>query len=273
MRNTGNNELVGRGCDPVRTTLRVVGFKVADHNPSPTSVLATCLSGQSSSESPRSQLAEALKGDSFRPLPRLRIKPTPRSQSAGFRRSRSHADLQHRDVSLHLDRSEPATPGSRTSTSSTPMQIPSAMARVHTCPIEFTTMENGTYLATINLPGTLPAAGSRPGSHHSQHSRHPSQIEEGRSFKEDNESLVRTLFPPAPVEITIGLDRAPQQATNGGVDALQMQLGDMGVRDIDAGCEEGAVFSMDAPRQLKLRLPAAAVHRRIRSLEGLPPRN
>lgn len=149
------------------------------------------------------------------------------------------------------------------------------MARVHTCPIEFTTLENGTYLATINLPGTLPAAGSRPGSLHSHHSRHPSQIDEGHSFKEDNESLVRTLFPPAPVEISFGIDHPTQQTLHGRVDAsaLEMQFGDMGVQDIDPGCEEGAVFSMDAPRQLKLRLPAAAVHRRIRSLEGLPRRN
>ena len=121
-----DRDLVGPGCDPVRTTVRVVGFKVADHSPSPTSVLATRVGGQPAHESPRSQLAEALKGEAFRPLPRLRIKPAPRSQSAAFRKSRSHADLQHKDVSLYVDRSEPATPGSRASTSSTPMRIPSA---------------------------------------------------------------------------------------------------------------------------------------------------
>ena len=112
-------------CEPVRT-LRVVGFKVADSSPSPTSVLTSRESPSTRSiDSPRSKLAEALRTETFHPLPRLRLKSTPRPQVPGFRKSLSHADLHHRELGLASERSEPATPGSRTSASSTPMKIPS----------------------------------------------------------------------------------------------------------------------------------------------------
>ena len=116
----------------MRTTLRVVGFKVTDSSPSPTSVL-TAREGQSTrTESPRSKLAEALKTETFHPLPRLRLKSTPRPQVTGFRKSLSHADLHHRDlVHLPSELSEATTPGSRASSVSTPMKIPSTLVTIH----------------------------------------------------------------------------------------------------------------------------------------------
>jgi len=114
---------LSEGCEPVRTTLRVVGFKVTDFSPSPTSVLTTRECQSTRTESPRSKLAEALKTETFRPLPRLKLKSTPRPQVPGFRKSLSHADLHHRDLPSEL--SEATTPGSRASSSSTPMKIPS----------------------------------------------------------------------------------------------------------------------------------------------------
>jgi hypothetical protein len=109
------------GYEPLRTTRRVVGFKVSDHSPSPTSVLTARESQSTRTDSPRSKLAEALRTETFHPLPRLKLKTT-RPQVPGFRRSLSHADL-------HLvvpSAAEPATPSSsRASASSTPMKIPS----------------------------------------------------------------------------------------------------------------------------------------------------
>jgi hypothetical protein len=114
------------GCEPVRTTVRVVGFKVADHSPSPTSVLTSRESQSTRIDSPRSQLAESLKTEaSFKPFPRLRLKTAPRTQVPGFRKCLSHADLHLVGVQQSPSALEPTSPSSRTSTSSTPMKIPS----------------------------------------------------------------------------------------------------------------------------------------------------
>lgn len=104
-----------------RVRTRVVGFKILDSSVSPTSVVSTdVVSSQlTMDDSPRSLIAVALKADNFRPLPRLTIKTTPKHGNlAALKRCKSHADLR--------EGSEPATPASfRSSTSSTPMTIPS----------------------------------------------------------------------------------------------------------------------------------------------------
>jgi hypothetical protein len=108
--------------ESARPGIRIVGFKVTDASPSPTSVMTarSVESPTSSASSPRSKLAEALRREAFNPLPRLKIKAAQRLQGLGFKRSYSHADLPARDCAF------PPTPGSRTSTASTPMRIPSA---------------------------------------------------------------------------------------------------------------------------------------------------
>lgn len=103
-----------------RPAIRIVGFKVADASPSPTSVLRSGESPSSTASSPRSNLAEALRQEAFHPMPKLRIAAR-RLKGLGFKRSLSHADLV-RDCSSG---GSPPTPGSRASTASTPMRIPS----------------------------------------------------------------------------------------------------------------------------------------------------
>lgn len=128
----------GHGTENMRT-LRVIGFKIPDQTQSPTSVLnSTVGNPQPSCESPRSSLAEALRAENRHPLTRLRIKT-----SKKVTKSLSHTDLTVLQVRtktlgarsfLEQSLSRPETPDSRASASSTPMKIPSALSRVHTCP-------------------------------------------------------------------------------------------------------------------------------------------
>lgn len=115
--------------------LRVVGFKVLDPTSSPTSVFE---GGEPQPQhgqhllvdSPRSQLAEALRRETFHPLPSLRIKTLGKRHGLlGMKKSHSHVDLtRHVREGFRLgERGDgpPQTPDSRTSASSTPLEIPS----------------------------------------------------------------------------------------------------------------------------------------------------
>lgn len=263
---------LSEGCEPVRTTLRVVGFKVADYSPSPTSVLAARESQSTRTDSPRSKLAEALKIDTFHPLPRLRLKSTPRPQVPGFRKSLSHADLQLRDlVHLPSELSEATTPGSRASSSSTPMKIPSTMTRVHTCPIELSEFAGATFKAAIQLPGTLPS-GATTATH--AHVRRSSEISSSscRSIEEvDNDSLARDLFQVASV---VTADQNPACASEEEEQSdCTTFAADAAVDFVNLQVNEPSNNAVPPPlTKLKLRLPAAAVHRRGRSLEASLPR-
>ena len=133
--------------------------------------------------------------------------------------------------------------------------------------------EIGTYLASVNLAATLPS-GSRAGSQQSiQHSRNSSQAAEGNNNNSCNggnaESIIRNLFPAVPPEALFRPEFTLQKTSTGD---MEMHFENLAIQDVESGME-GGVFAMDAPRQLKLRLPAAGAHRRVRSLEALPRQN
>lgn len=80
-------------------------------------------------DSPRSRLAEALRTETFHPLPSLRIKTLGKRHGLlGMKKSHSHVDLTRhlREGFRIVERNEdpPPTPESRTSASSTPLEIP-----------------------------------------------------------------------------------------------------------------------------------------------------
>jgi len=109
-----------------RSRLRIVGFKVIDQSVSPTSVIIPgedCLSTPAQLDSPKSSLAAALRANLLKPFPKLAIKTTPR-RNYSLRKSLSHADIHRSYLGANCNGS-PATPSSRTSTTSTPMRIPS----------------------------------------------------------------------------------------------------------------------------------------------------
>lgn len=118
-------------CSPVRTTLRVVGFKLPDSSSvSPTSVLNGNNSPQSASTQP-SPLSLALERPAF---PRLSINTgKKKSKAALLKKSKSYADFQRTSdtftpvqFSRPVESSLPSTPfsSSRASACSEPMTIP-----------------------------------------------------------------------------------------------------------------------------------------------------
>ena len=115
-------------CAHVRTA-RIVGFRVPDNTVSPTSVLSARQNEAADQlQHVDSSLAAALRRETFKPLPRLSINTSKPRGLAALKKSKSHADLQHRAVGVAVvplgDCSEPVTPGSRSSTASTPVRIP-----------------------------------------------------------------------------------------------------------------------------------------------------
>lgn len=152
------------------------------------------------------------------------------------------------------------------------------MSRVHTCPIELSEFAGATFKAAIQLPGTLPSkatiATTTPLPPYA-HARRASEISSSscRSIEEvDNDSLARDLFQVAFV--------APDEADFSGFE------NESNSETPDSATAAAATVEFDRlrvteptnsalppiPTKLKLRLPAAAVHRRVRSLEAVQPR-
>jgi hypothetical protein len=148
------------------------------------------------------------------------------------------------------------------------------MSRVHTCPIDLSEFAGATFKAAVQLPGTLPskattATTTAAQAHHQHvhaHARRPSEISSSscRSIEEcDNESLARDLFQAA---------SAYEQETQGYHGFEEEDDHDSTASTIT---DVAAVVDFESLRvseplnnaQTKLRLPAAAVHRRVRSLE------
>jgi hypothetical protein len=158
------------------------------------------------------------------------------------------------------------------------------MSRVHTCPIDLSEFAGATFKAAIQLPGTLP---SRATAAITAHARRHSEISSSscRSIEEEDDeqdTLARDLFQAASLatahaeqneacafqveeeeEEEDGQSR--KTATNTGTGTLNFD-------NLRVTEPSSNTALSPHPTKLKLRLPAAAVHRRVRSLEALHAR-
>jgi hypothetical protein len=143
---------------------------------------------------------------------------------------------------------------------------------VHTCPIELSEFAGATFKAAIQLPGTLPS-GTTTVAH--AHVRRSSEISSSscRSIEEvDNDSLARDLFQVASLatvdqnlicasEEETHSNCTPAAAAAAVVDFVNLQV------------NEPSSLPPPPLTKSKLRLPAAALHSRVRSLEASLPRS
>jgi hypothetical protein len=146
------------------------------------------------------------------------------------------------------------------------------MSRVQTCPIDLSEFNGATYKAAIELPGTLPSrAPAAPAPVVHAHVRRSSEISSSscRSIEEcDNESLARDLFEAASLATAHENQLCASE---------EDYCCDTNTPVSTATAAAAAVVDFEGlrvtePEKLRLRLPAAAMHRRARSLGATLPR-
>jgi len=144
------------------------------------------------------------------------------------------------------------------------------MTKVHTCPIELSEFTGSNFKAAIQLPGTLPS-GTTTATH--AHVRRQSEISSSscRSIEEvDNDCLARDLFQ------ILSLDTADQNTPCASEEEDHSNCTAAAAVDfVDVQVHEPSSNAAPPPppTELKLRLPAAALQRRAKSLEASLPRS
>ena len=151
------------------------------------------------------------------------------------------------------------------------------MSRVHTCPIELSEFAGATFKAAIQLPGTLPSRVTITASaaaHSRRHSELSSSscrsIEEGDDCENElQDSLARDLFQAA--TLVAAQEEENSCSTSEGNSAVDTAAAVVELNMLQVA-EPSTSAAAPPPTKLKLRLPAAAVHRRVRSLEAMQSR-